>query len=117
MLIFRSFLYQNDPPDLFFRPKPTKIHLITPTTSYTESNFRRDMLPATVPEIQRANLGNVVLLLKSLGISDVRGFGFMDAPPGGTIVNSLLRGVAVGFWWLFNVVVWVWEKGFRMRPE
>lgn len=31
----------------------------------------------TVPEIQRTNLGNVVLMLKSLGINDLLNFDFM----------------------------------------
>ena len=35
----------------------------------------------TVPEIQRTNLGNVVLLLKSLGIRNLLDFDFMDPPP------------------------------------
>jgi pre-mRNA-splicing factor ATP-dependent RNA helicase DHX38/PRP16 len=48
---------------------------------FTESTYRRDLLASQVPEIQRTNLGNVVLLLKSLGVSDVRSFPFMDAPP------------------------------------
>jgi HrpA-like RNA helicase len=34
-----------------------------------------------VPEIQRTNLGNVVLLLKSLGVDDLLAFDFMDPPP------------------------------------
>ena len=34
-----------------------------------------------MPEIQRTNLGNVVLLLKSLGIHDLLTFDFMDPPP------------------------------------
>ena len=34
-----------------------------------------------VPEIQRTNLGNVVLLLKSLGINDLLHFDFLDPPP------------------------------------
>jgi len=33
-----------------------------------------------VPEIQRVNLGNVVLLLKSLGINDLMQFDFLDPP-------------------------------------
>jgi len=33
---------------------------------YTEVQFSYDMMPNTIPEIQRTNLGNVVLLLKSL---------------------------------------------------
>jgi hypothetical protein len=35
----------------------------------------------TVPEIQRANLASVVLMLKSLGINDIIHFDFMDPPP------------------------------------
>lgn len=34
----------------------------------------------TTPEIQRTNLGNVVLLLKSLGVNDLIGFDFLDPP-------------------------------------
>jgi hypothetical protein len=37
----------------------------------------------TIPEIQRTNLANVVLLLKSLGIHDLVNFDFMDPPPQG----------------------------------
>ena len=39
----------------------------------------------TIPEIQRTNLGNVVLLLKSLGINDLIHFDFMDPPPHETL--------------------------------
>ena len=39
------------------------------------------MLKSTVPEIQRTNLANVVLLLKSLGVEDLLTFHFMDPPP------------------------------------
>ena len=39
------------------------------------------MLKSTVPEIQRTNLANVVLLLKSLGVEDLLSFHFMDPPP------------------------------------
>lgn len=35
----------------------------------------------TVPEIQRTNLANTVLLLKSLGVQDLLQFHFMDPPP------------------------------------
>lgn len=35
----------------------------------------------SIPEIQRTNLGNVVLLLKSLGINDLVNFDYMDPPP------------------------------------
>ena len=48
---------------------------------YTESAYHDEMLTATVPEIQRTNLANVVLLLKSLGVQDLLQFHFMDPPP------------------------------------
>jgi len=48
---------------------------------YTERNFREEMLKVNVPEIQRTNLANVVLLLKSLGVQDLLQFHFMDPPP------------------------------------
>lgn len=35
----------------------------------------------TVPEIQRTNLANVVLLLKSLNVENLLEFDFMDPPP------------------------------------
>ena len=55
---------------------------------YTESSYRRDLLPMQVPEIQRTNLGNVVLLLKSLGVGEVRSFPFMDPPPADNLAAS-----------------------------
>jgi ATP-dependent RNA helicase DHX8/PRP22 len=40
------------------------------------------MLPTSVPEIQRTNLANtVLLLLKAMGIHDLLNFDFMDQPP------------------------------------
>ncbi|KAF4757572.1 hypothetical protein FOZ63_013389 [Perkinsus olseni] len=58
---------------------------------YTEHSFFNDMLANTVPEIQRTNLANVVLLLKSLGIKDLLKFDFMDPPPQETMLNSMLQ--------------------------
>jgi ATP-dependent RNA helicase DHX8/PRP22 len=56
---------------------------------YTEDAFHNEMLPNTVPEIQRANLGNVVLQLKAMGINDLLGFDFMDPPPVATLVSAM----------------------------
>jgi pre-mRNA-splicing factor ATP-dependent RNA helicase DHX38/PRP16 len=42
---------------------------------------RHEMLSMSVPEIQRTNLANVVLLLKSLNVDNLLDFGFMDPPP------------------------------------
>lgn len=78
------------------------------------------MEETTVPEIQRTNLGNVVLLLKSLGqseetaamlarrcppssllcvcagINDLIHFDFMDPPPHETLVLALEQLYALG---------------------
>lgn len=48
---------------------------------YTERQYKEDLLVTTIPEIQRTNLSNVVLLLKSLGVQDLLQFHFMDPPP------------------------------------
>jgi pre-mRNA-splicing factor ATP-dependent RNA helicase DHX38/PRP16 len=58
---------------------------------YTEAAYRTEMLEATVPEIQRTNLGNVALLLKSLAIDDLMAFDFMDAPPAANLATSLFQ--------------------------
>eukprot|EP00397_Hematodinium_sp_SG-2012_P002527 GEMP01002534.1.p1 GENE.GEMP01002534.1~~GEMP01002534.1.p1 ORF type:complete len:1247 (+),score=319.69 GEMP01002534.1:21-3761(+) len=58
---------------------------------YTESAFVSEMFEMTIPEIQRTNLANVVLLLKSLGIKNLLDFDFMDPPPQETILNSLYQ--------------------------
>lgn len=48
---------------------------------YTEHAYKNEMLPTSVPEIQRTNLSNTVLTLKALGINDLIHFDFMDPPP------------------------------------
>lgn len=58
---------------------------------YTKHSFFEEMLLATVPEIQRTNLANVVLLLKSLGIENLLEFDFMDPPPQENILNSMYQ--------------------------
>jgi ATP-dependent RNA helicase DHX8/PRP22 len=47
------------------------------------------MMSTTVPEIQRTNLANTVLLLKAMGINDLLNFDFMDPPPVQTLVAAL----------------------------
>ncbi|CAM6106133.1 unnamed protein product [Calypogeia fissa] len=58
---------------------------------FTESAYREEMLQNPVPEIQRTNLGNVVLLLKSLNIENLLHFDFMDPPPQENILNSMYQ--------------------------
>jgi ATP-dependent RNA helicase DHX8/PRP22 len=47
------------------------------------------MLATSVPEIQRTNLSNVVLLLKAMGVNDMLAFDFMDSPPVQTLINAM----------------------------
>ncbi|KAM9325352.1 pre-mRNA-splicing factor ATP-dependent RNA helicase DHX16 isoform 2-T2 [Gastrophryne carolinensis] len=63
---------------------------------YTAWAYKNEMEDSTVPEIQRTNLGNVVLLLKSLGINDLIHFDFMDPPPHETLVLALEQLYALG---------------------
>lgn len=56
---------------------------------YTESAFQTEMLPNSVPEIQRKNLAATILMLKAMGINDLTNFEFMDPPPAQTMINAL----------------------------
>ncbi|XBI28531.1 hypothetical protein VPH35_052736 [Triticum aestivum] len=58
---------------------------------FTESAYQDEMLPNPVPEIQRTNLANVVLLLKSLKVENLLHFDFMDPPPQENILNSMYQ--------------------------
>ncbi len=51
--------------------------------------LQHEMDDNTTPEIQRTNLANVVLLLKSLGIHDLVNFDFMDPPPAEALLRAL----------------------------
>ena len=55
---------------------------------YTENAFKNEMFPNTIPEIQRTNLSNTVLLLKSLGVANLLEFDFMDPPPQENLMQS-----------------------------
>ncbi|KAL9186185.1 hypothetical protein ACHAXT_005423 [Thalassiosira profunda] len=58
---------------------------------YTDRQFREELMETAVPEIQRTNLSNVVLLLKSLGVKNLLDFDFMDPPPEDNIMTSLYQ--------------------------
>ena len=47
-------------------------------------------------QIKLTNLGNIVLLLKSLGISDFVHFDFMDPPPAESLIKALEQLYALG---------------------
>ena len=63
---------------------------------YTAWSFQHELEANTIPEIQRTNLGNVVLMLKSLGINDLMNFDFMDPPPAETLLRALEQLYALG---------------------
>lgn len=56
---------------------------------YTENAFKTEMAPNLVPEIQRQNLSNTILMLKAMGIEDLISFEFMDPPPVRTLMVAL----------------------------
>lgn len=56
---------------------------------YTEAAYQNEMLPNSIPEIQRQNLAHTILLLKAMGINDLLHFDFMDPPPTNTMLTAL----------------------------
>jgi len=54
------------------------------------------MMPETVPEIQRSNLGSTVLLLKELGVEDVLNFDFFESPGVENLSEALVMLYALG---------------------
>ena len=63
---------------------------------YTAWSYQNELDANTVPEIQRTNLGNVVLMLKGLGINDLIHFDFLDPPPAETLIRALELLYALG---------------------
>ncbi|KAJ2921358.1 hypothetical protein H1R20_g15738, partial [Candolleomyces eurysporus] len=56
---------------------------------YTEAAYRNEMLPNSIPDIQRTNLSSTILQLKAMGINDLLSFDFMDPPPAQTMLTAL----------------------------
>ncbi|CDO91873.1 unnamed protein product [Kluyveromyces dobzhanskii CBS 2104] len=56
---------------------------------YTQDSAIEDMYPQAIPEIQRTNLANTLLQLKSLNIDNLSKFPFIDPPPSGNLMASL----------------------------
>lgn len=56
---------------------------------YTEAAYQSEMLPTSIPEIQRQNLSHTILMLKAMGINDLLHFDFMDPPPVNTMLTAL----------------------------
>ncbi|KAI3442518.1 RNA helicase [Psidium guajava] len=63
---------------------------------YTESAYRNEMSPTTVPEIQRINLGLTTLTLKAMGINDLLSFDFMDPPSPQALISAMEQLYSLG---------------------
>ena len=65
------------------RTKPGKCYRL-----YTEAAYK-NLLEATVPEIQRSNMAPAILQLKALGIDNILRFDFLTPPPAELIIRAL----------------------------
>ena len=63
---------------------------------YTEASYSNEMLPSSVPELQRSNLAHTVLTLKAMGINDLLHFDFMDPPPKHYLTTAMERLYSLG---------------------
>jgi ATP-dependent RNA helicase DHX8/PRP22 len=63
---------------------------------YTEVAYQTEMLPSTIPDIQRQNISTTILMLKAMGINDLLHFDFMDPPPINAMLTALEELFALG---------------------
>lgn len=63
---------------------------------YTLWSFQHELEENTIPEIQRSNLGGIVLMLKCLGIDNLITFDFLDPPPHEMLMRALEQLYALG---------------------
>ena len=63
---------------------------------YTEDFFKQELEEKTIPEIKRANLTNMVFLLKNCGIDNFIVLDYMDPPPGDTLVSAFTQLFTLG---------------------
>ena len=63
---------------------------------YTKWAYISELQDSTTPEIQRTNLSNTVLTLKSLGINNFFEFPFLDPPHPDTLIRALELLYALG---------------------
>ncbi|XP_042486081.1 probable pre-mRNA-splicing factor ATP-dependent RNA helicase DEAH5 [Macadamia integrifolia] len=63
---------------------------------YTESAYRNEMSPTSVPEIQRINLGTTTLTMKAMGINDLLSFDFMDPPSPQALISAMEQLYSLG---------------------
>ncbi|CAD5210946.1 unnamed protein product [Bursaphelenchus okinawaensis] len=63
---------------------------------YTPYAYKNELDDQPIPEIQRTNLANVILMLLTLGIDDVVHFDYLDPPPNETVAAALEHLFALG---------------------
>ncbi|PNT00040.1 hypothetical protein POPTR_015G024400v4 [Populus trichocarpa] len=63
---------------------------------YTESAYRNEMSPTSIPEIQRINLGFTTLTMKAMGINDLLSFDFMDPPSPQALISAMEQLYSLG---------------------
>ncbi|KAL9292817.1 putative pre-mRNA-splicing factor ATP-dependent RNA helicase DEAH5 [Arabidopsis thaliana] len=63
---------------------------------YTESAYRNEMPPTSIPEIQRINLGMTTLTMKAMGINDLLSFDFMDPPQPQALISAMEQLYSLG---------------------
>ena len=63
---------------------------------YTESAYRNEMSPTSIPEIQRINLGLTMLTMKAMGINDLLSFDFMDPPSPQVLISAMEQLYTLG---------------------
>lgn len=63
---------------------------------FTPYAFKNELEDQPIPEIQRTNLSNVILMLLTLGIDDVVHFDYLDPPPNETVASALEHLFALG---------------------
>lgn len=63
---------------------------------YTRDEFQVEFEENTQPEIQRLNLANVVLLLKTMRVKDVNNFEYVDRPPPDALGFAIEQLTALG---------------------
>lgn len=56
---------------------------------FNETSFKNELTKDTYPEIIRANIVNIILTLKKIGINDKFSLCFMDHPTPETLMNDL----------------------------
>ncbi|PWA85819.1 ATP-dependent RNA helicase [Artemisia annua] len=63
---------------------------------YTDFAYNYEMSPASIPEIQRINLGVTTLTLKAMEINDLFAFKFMDPPSPQALISSMQQLYSLG---------------------